>query len=148
MTGRCRGEGLGGDGVCGSYAPGNVEIESCAVCHSGEGAKSHQNVYDQYTDKADLALTWVKAAAVPKDGKFSTSVTVMITKNGLPYADIDGLPSLAQKRFYSVKYDADTMQHIDAVSRRITLFAGSPALRSMLGDRSQARAQAVVGEVG
>ena len=35
-----------------------------------------------------------------------------------------------------------------AVSRRITLFAGSPALRSMLGDRSQARAQAVVGEVG
>ena len=90
-------------------AAGNVDVETCSICHAGHGMKKHQAIYNKYIDSSDLALFWVGAVATDNnDGTFNTTVTFKITRKGLPYEDIDKLPSLDQKTFYSVKYDAAT----------------------------------------
>ncbi|MCB9558651.1 MAG: hypothetical protein H6707_21215 [Deltaproteobacteria bacterium] len=107
---------------------GNVEIESCAICHAGHGAKKHQDIYKKYMDASKLALFFDSVTATANgDGTFNTTVTFKVTKNGLPFEDVDGLPMLAQKRFYSVQYDATTMKHDGSVSfGSIKAVAGKP----------------------
>jgi len=85
--------------------------ESCVVCHDGVGEKEHQAVYDDYTDISSLEMTIDSVTSVP-DGAdaFNAFMTFTIKKDGLPYIDADGLPSLEQKRFYMVTYDSTTRQ--------------------------------------
>lgn len=113
---------------------GNAGVESCAVCHANQGMKNHQEIYNKYADSTDLSLKWVDIKATEVDGKFDTTVTVMITKHGLPFMDIDKLPKLAQKRFYAVKYDADTMMH-DASNSFSTIKAGAKPGEFTINDK-------------
>jgi OmcA/MtrC family decaheme c-type cytochrome len=86
-----------------------VNPETCQICHPDVGEKQHQEVYDQYTDKSTLALTIDSVRSVSDGaGGFNSTMTFTILKNGLPFIDDDGLPSLNQKRFYSVQYDGET----------------------------------------
>ena len=83
--------------------------ESCAICHSGAGEKKHQEIYDEYADASTLELTIDSVTSVPDGaGAFNATMTFTIKKNGLPYIDVDGLPSLEQKSFYAVTYDSAT----------------------------------------
>lgn len=83
--------------------------ESCAICHDDVGEKIHQSIYDKYKDASTLELT-IDSVTSESDGAgaFNATMTFTIMKNGLPYIDADGLPSLEQKRFYSVTYDSAT----------------------------------------
>jgi OmcA/MtrC family decaheme c-type cytochrome len=84
--------------------------ESCVICHSGAGAK-HQAIYDDYADESTLELTIDSVASVDNgDGTFDSTVTFTIMKDGAAYIDVDGLPSLDQKRFVAVTYDSATRQ--------------------------------------
>ena len=99
---------------------GNVQPESCATCHAGVGMKTHQGVYNKYTDESTLALAYVGATATPNTGDdagtFNTTVTFTITKNGLPYQDIVGLPSFQKQAFYSVDYNTTTSLYAKSAS--------------------------------
>ncbi|HUV63188.1 MAG TPA: cytochrome c3 family protein [Sedimentisphaerales bacterium] len=86
----------------------DVQPESCVVCHSGAGAR-HQAVYDDYADQSILELTIDSVTSVPNGaGAFNATMTFTIKKNGFAYMDVDGLPSLDQKRFYAVTYNSAT----------------------------------------
>lgn len=81
--------------------------ESCVVCHNGAGVEKHQSIYDHYSDKSTLELTIDGVESADNgDGTFAATLTFTIKKNGMPYLDADGLPSLEQKRFYAVTYDS------------------------------------------
>ncbi len=82
--------------------------ESCAICHSGAGVKKHQAIYDDYTDTSSLKLTINSITSIPEGNGFNGIMTFTIIKDGAPYIDSDGLPSLEQKRFYAVTYDSTT----------------------------------------
>ncbi len=84
-----------------------VEPESCSVCHADVGENAHQSIYDEYTDASNLAMqiTSVKSVADGKGG-FNVSMTVSITKDGMPFTD--GLASLDQHSFYVQGYDSAT----------------------------------------
>jgi len=104
-----------GTAVTTEEAPGQVvsvadiQPEACVICHDDVGEKIHQSVYDKYTDKSTLGLTFDSVKSVSDGaGGFNATLTFTITKNGLPFIDEDGLPSLDQKRFYAVTYDSAT----------------------------------------
>lgn len=102
----------------------NVEPESCATCHAN-AAEQHQGIYDRYDDATDLAMniTSVVSVADPActaggdcddgtcdagnvcQGEYAATVTFTITKNGLPFVDVAGLPMLEQKRFIAAHWD-------------------------------------------
>ncbi len=86
----------------------DVQPESCVICHSTAGTE-HQKVYDDYADTSSLELTIDSIASVSDGaGAFNATMTFTIMKDGVPYIDKDGLPSLEQKRFYAVTYDSAT----------------------------------------
>ena len=93
-----------------------VQPETCVICHNGVGAK-HQAIYDDYADTSSLELTIDSVTSVPAGaGAFDATMTFTIMKNGLPYIDADGLPSLEQKRFYAVTYDSATAMFDNSIS--------------------------------
>jgi len=86
-----------------------AQPESCVICHNGAGEKRHQAIYDDYADAGSLELTIDSVTSVPDGaGAFDATMTFTIMKDGAPYIDKDGLPSLDQKRFYAVTYDSAT----------------------------------------
>jgi OmcA/MtrC family decaheme c-type cytochrome len=99
----------GADGAVGPAGPAGesytqvAEPESCIICHDGEGGE-HQAIYDEYSDASTLELTIDRVSTV---GTTST-MKFTIKKDGVAYIDVDGLPSLEQKRFYAVTYDSAT----------------------------------------
>ncbi len=87
----------------------NAEPESCIICHSGVGEAKHQSIYDRYADASSLELTIDSITSIPNGaGAFDAIMTFTIMKDGKPYLDVDGLPSLEQKTFYAVTYDSAT----------------------------------------
>ena len=83
--------------------------ESCVTCHSGVGEKKHQAIYDDYADTSAFAVTIDSVVSVADGaGAFNTTMTFTIMKDGAPYIDVDGLPSLDQQRYYAVAYDNAT----------------------------------------
>jgi len=85
-----------------------VEPEGCVWCHDGAGAK-HRDDYVRYIDKSVLDLTIDSVDSVKNaDATFTTTILFTIKRNGLPFIDGDGLPSLEQKTFYAVTYDSAT----------------------------------------
>jgi len=91
--------------------------ESCATCHSGVGEKKHQSIYNNYTDASSLELTIDSVTTVSDGaGAFNATMTFTIMKDGFPYIDADGLPSLEQKRFYAVTYDSATRMFDNSTS--------------------------------
>jgi OmcA/MtrC family decaheme c-type cytochrome len=96
-------------GVPGASVSLVAEPESCATCHHEAGAE-HQAVYDDYVDESNLELT---IDSVSTSGSTSTMKFTIRARAGgvgvfMPYIDEDGLPSLEQKRFYTVTYDSTT----------------------------------------
>jgi len=84
-----------------------VGPESCVVCHADAGTE-HQAVYDSYSDASTLLLTIVDVVSVPNATdatKWDATMTFTVTKDGMPFASADNLPALAQKRFYTVRWD-------------------------------------------
>ena len=103
-------EGPAGPVVADVVADAHMDLqpETCGICHKDAG-QDHQAVYNDYADASTLGLTINSVKSVSgDDGKFNATMTFTITKNGQPYLDKDGLPGLAQKRFYTVKYDSAT----------------------------------------
>ncbi|MCF7975380.1 MAG: hypothetical protein K9N55_16305, partial [Phycisphaerae bacterium] len=104
-------------GVLAQEPCADVQPESCVTCHSGAGEKNHQAIYDQYSDTSSLELTVDSVTSVDNGaGAFDATMTVTIMKDGAPYIDKDGLPSLDQKRFYAVTYDSATRQYDNSKS--------------------------------
>ncbi len=105
-------------GVLAQESSADVEPESCVICHSGAGEKNHQAIYDQYADASTFAVTIDSVVSVPNADptKFDTTMTFTIMKDGAPYVDVAGLPSLKQKTFYAVQYDSAARQFINAKS--------------------------------
>ncbi len=98
----------GTSGVFAQGLPVDVQPESCVICHSGAGA-DHQAIYDDYADASTLELTIDNVTSVSNgSGGFNSTMTLTIKKDGVPYIDADGLPSLDQKRFASVTYNSAT----------------------------------------
>jgi len=94
-----------------------AKIESCATCHGGVGDE-HQAIYDGYVDASALDMTFSTVTSVPDGaGGFDVTLAFSITKNGLPFVDAAGLPSLDQKRFYAVQYDSATGQYLNGNTR-------------------------------
>jgi len=96
-----------------------AKAEACATCHGGVGTEEHQSVYDKYVDESTLAMTFNSVTSVPGAiaGEFDVTLTFSITKNGLPFVDAAGLPSMDQKRFYAVQYDSATRQYLNGNTR-------------------------------
>ncbi|MCB9651578.1 MAG: hypothetical protein H6730_34030 [Deltaproteobacteria bacterium] len=102
----------------------NVEPESCAICHSNS-SEVHQGVYNQYADQTELAMVITSVVSTPNpactagtgcydgtcdtgnvcQGEWAATMTFTITKNGLPYLDVAGLPQLEQKTFLTAHWD-------------------------------------------
>ncbi len=104
-----QGDGIGGDGHA-----NNIAIEACSGCHEGAGA-DHQAEYNKYKDKSDFTLTIDDVLSIAKGTTpetYDVTMKFTIEKNGTPYLDGDGLPSLQQKRFYALQYD-DTTEKFD-----------------------------------
>lgn len=103
-----------------------TEPESCATCHKGAGVK-HQANYDRYSDASNLTMT-IDSVVSEADGSggFDSVMTFSITQGGLPFIDADGLPTLEQKRFMAVGYDASTSEFLDdeAYSNPVSLGNG------------------------
>lgn len=98
---------VGASGVFAQDPSVDVKPESCVICHSGVGEGTHQAIYDAYADASSLKLTINSVTSIPDGAQaFNAAMTFTITKNGLPYLDADGLPSLEQKRFYAVTYNS------------------------------------------
>ena len=92
--------------------------EACATCHGDVGVGEHQSVYDKYVDPSAIALTLNSVASVPDGaGTFTVTLDFSITKNGVPFIDTAGLPSMDQKRFYAVQYDSATRQYLNGNTR-------------------------------
>jgi OmcA/MtrC family decaheme c-type cytochrome len=95
----------------------DIQPESCVICHSGVGQEKHQAIYDDYADASTMELTIDSVSSVSDGaGAFNATMTFTINKNGLPYIDVDGLPSLEQKRFYAVTYDSATRMFDNSIS--------------------------------
>jgi len=95
-----------------------AKAEACATCHGGVGEEEHQAVYDKYVDGSALALTLNSVASVADGaGTFTVTLDFSITKNGLPFVDAAGLPSMDQKRFYAVQYDSVSRQYLNGNTR-------------------------------
>ena len=95
----------------------DLQPESCVICHSGAGEKKHQAIYDDYADASSFELAIDGVTSVPDGtGAFNATMTFTIKKNGVPYLDQDGLPSLEQKTFYMVTYDSATRRFDNAKS--------------------------------
>ena len=85
-----------------------MPLETCVICHK-EAGDMHQANYDAYADTSTFELTIDRVQSAPDGaGKFNSTMTFTILKDGKPFIDVDGLPSLNQKRFYTVKYDSAT----------------------------------------
>ena len=96
-----------------------AKAESCATCHGDVGEEKHQAVYDQYVDASALEMTFDSVTSVPGAiaGEFDVTLAFSIAKNGTPFVDAAGLPSLDQKRFYAVQYDSVTRQYLNGNTR-------------------------------
>jgi OmcA/MtrC family decaheme c-type cytochrome len=94
-----------------------VEPESCAVCHAEVGTVGHQAIFDDYLDDSQMTLEILDIDSVAKSGAFDVTMTVEITKNGLPFIDAAGLPALDQKRFYVNGYDSATRSYPGALNK-------------------------------
>ena len=111
----------GATGATGPAGPGVSPIdaanpESCATCHSGVG-DNHQAIYNKYDDASKLAMTFDSvSSALQADGTYTVTLNFHITKNGQPFVDGDGLPSLQQKTFYAVGYTPATRVFDDSVN--------------------------------
>ena len=92
------------------------KVESCATCHDGAG-DDHQAIYERYVDASTLGLTLNSVTSVPNGALFDVTLMFSITKNGAPFVDGAGLPSLDQKRFYTVLYDSVTSQYLQGNTR-------------------------------
>jgi len=119
----------GADGLPGTPAPipdpilaaiDEAQVESCATCHGGVG-DGHQALYNRYTDgSADagtnltLALTGFTSAAAAAGG-FDVELTIEITRNGQPLANIGDLGMT--NRFYITRYDSAAGQYFDGNQR-------------------------------
>lgn len=102
----------GATGPAGPAGPGVNPIdaanpESCATCHSGVG-DNHQAIYNKYDDPSKLAMAFTSITAVPAGATFTVTLNFTITKNGTPFVDGNGLPTLDQHTFYAVQYDSAT----------------------------------------
>ena len=84
-----------------------VQPEACVVCHNAGGDK-HQAVYKDYVDSTFKATVDSVTSIPSGPNEYTTTVVFTILKNGLPYLDTDGLPSLDQKRAMAIEYDAET----------------------------------------
>jgi len=107
----------GQDGQDGQDLTAALEPESCSVCHKGSG-DHHQAVYDlAYGSEStfDVTINGVASVAGKAEG-YDVTMTFTIMKDGLPYIDADGLPSLDQKRFYAIQYDKATRMFINSKS--------------------------------
>ncbi len=67
-----------------------LKAESCAICHSGSVVRNgaqHQDIYNQYTDTSDLALSVVSVNVTPNgDGvTFDATLVFHIDKAAVPY---------------------------------------------------------------
>ena len=104
------------------------KLESCGTCHKAAG-EEHQAQYDGYVDESalELTLTDVNSVLVAPDD-YTVTVDFSITKDGLPFIDEAGLPSLDQVRFYTVQYNSTTGQYLNGNQRLRTIepVAGSP----------------------
>jgi len=90
-----------------------AEPEACGTCHGDVGEGKHQSVYDKYVDASTLAMTFNSvSSAADGTGKFTVTLRFRITKDGKPFIDGAGLPSLNQKAFYAVQYDSTTRQYL------------------------------------
>ena len=86
----------------------DVQPEDCVICHEQAGVK-HQEVYDSYTDQSAFKVTIDSVASVDNGvGTYDVTMMFTIKKNGQPYIDVNGLPSLDQMRVYTVTYDSTT----------------------------------------
>ena len=100
----------GADGVDATADPiVMAKVESCATCHGPVG-DMHQAEYDMYSDTSELELTIDDVSSVYNAGtdQYAVTMTLSIMKNGAPFLDADGLPSLNQKRFYISGFDGTT----------------------------------------
>jgi len=111
--------------------------ESCAVCHSGDGAivlsgPGHQAEYNKYTDTSAYTLTINSVVSTPLGTvpeTYDSVMTFTITYNGLPYDNVvdPDLGDLNQKRYYASLYDSTANRHIENFSY------GSPAAAAGAG---------------
>ena len=130
----------GTDGIDGAPAPvpdpvaaaiDSAQVESCATCHGGVG-DGHQALYNKYTDGSadagtNLDMTLTDVTSVDDGaGGFNVTLALSITMNGLPFVDADGLPSLAQKRFYALTYDSVANQYLNSKSMSASSIVAVP----------------------
>jgi len=102
----------------------NVQPESCVICHSSSG-DDHQAVYDDYADASSLELTIDSVtSASDGDGTYTATMTFTIMKDGVAYIDVDGLPTLEQKRFYGITYDSATGKFYESIRFRNEIALG------------------------
>ena len=52
------------------------------------------------------------------DGKFDATITFSVMEGGLPYVDVEGLPTLGQFRMYVQGYEPDTRMFLRAKNGR------------------------------
>ena len=86
----------------------DVEPESCAVCHADSGSY-HQAEYNKYTDTSNIKIEIIDVTSVVSGTNWHGTMEVYISKNGQPYVDVAGLPTLqrgagAQSTFYVSQY--------------------------------------------
>ncbi|MDF1564837.1 MAG: hypothetical protein P1V51_17475 [Deltaproteobacteria bacterium] len=95
--------------------PADVDVEACATCHKGAGAR-HQAVYADYLDSkgGNLELTLDSVTSVANGANWDNTLTFTVTLNGLPYVDAAGLPGLGQKRFMGLEYTGG--QYVNPIS--------------------------------
>jgi len=109
----------GPTGPAGQDLTATLEPESCAVCHGDVGEKNHQGEFDKYLDESKLKMEILEVKSVAAGGAFDVTMTVKILKGGLPYVDVDGLPTFAnpnQMRFAIQGYDSATRSYPNALN--------------------------------
>lgn len=95
-----------------------LEPEACAICHGTDG-DAHQITFNKYADESNLRLKILDVDSVPAGaGAFDATITFSIMENGLPYVDVEGLPSLDQFRMYVQGYDPATRMFPMATNKR------------------------------
>jgi len=97
-----------------------ADPEQCGTCHGGVG-EEHTEIYDSYVDESALAMTINSVTSVADGaGTFDVTVEFSITKDGLPFDDLD---SLDQLRVYTVQYDSATGEYLNGNTRLNDNFA-------------------------
>jgi hypothetical protein len=95
----------------------SVNPESCGTCHANVGEAQHQSIYDKYTDASNLIMTFDSVSSAQQaNGTYTVTLNFHITKNGAPYVDANGLPTMLQKTFYAVQYDSANRKFINSKS--------------------------------